>query len=344
MDEWAEYSDTEDGTWTLVWSWGVDIYTVWAYILTYDYTDTSWNSATQVTRTVIIEDTTPAPASQNSWWGGWYSKRKTDGNLSSSNDVITGQEEFDEWELENIVEDNVEDAPTLDIDVSEENLGEKLKEVDGDMKRYSLHSEYNSCSIIDNLLDENYTNNFETELVDISKSEQKVLIERLEKAWVASWTIEWKFEWDRDISRVEFLKFVLRSHCIEYRNEDASNLEFRDLNNTTWQAKVIKKSLDLWIANGDLDLDWNKIFRADDVISSIEATKILLRMALVQQWTEPITQYKDLEVEWHKNYVQQGEYLWVFNAEEDNYRFSPDDWINRNNTVEFLYKVIRLYR
>jgi hypothetical protein len=41
------------------------------------------------------------------------------------------------------------------------------------------------------------------------------------------------------------------------------------------------------------------------VISSIEATKILLRMALIQKNDEPDSEYTDLKEEWYKAYVKQ---------------------------------------
>ena len=88
----------------------------------------------------------------------------------------------------------------------------------------------------------------------------------------------------------------------------------------------------------------NPFFFANDVISSIEATKILMRMALIQKWEEPNTKYTDLEIDWHKKYVEQWEYLWVFNAQEDNYIFNPNEGIDRNKTVDFLFKIIKLYR
>ena len=239
-------------------------------------------------------------------------------------------------EIKEKIEEKIEEKLKKEI--------EKTKKINWEERKYILKNEYKSCKTIDNLLDINYLEWFETWLKDIWNSKYRNLIKRLEKSWIINWTKENNFEWNRLISRVEFLKIVLRSHCIEYRNEDPSNLQFTDLDNKTWQAKVVKKSVDLWIANWDLSETWEKIFRADDIISSIEATKILLRMALVQKGEEPDTKYKDLEIDWHKKYVNQWEYLWVFSAEDDNYKFNPNDWIDRNKTVDFLYKVINLYR
>ena len=67
-DLWANFSDTEDWTWSLVWTWIVDITTVWTYNITYDHTDISWNPAEQVTRTVNIVDTTDPIITLNWSW------------------------------------------------------------------------------------------------------------------------------------------------------------------------------------------------------------------------------------------------------------------------------------
>lgn len=64
LEEWVEWNDNVDwswsftNTWSFVASWSVDINTVWSYNLTYDYTDSAWNIAEQVTKTVEVVDTT----------------------------------------------------------------------------------------------------------------------------------------------------------------------------------------------------------------------------------------------------------------------------------------------
>jgi hypothetical protein len=52
-------TDDIDGTGNIVTSGTVDTAIPWTYVLTYDYTDAGWNAATQVTRTITVEDTTP---------------------------------------------------------------------------------------------------------------------------------------------------------------------------------------------------------------------------------------------------------------------------------------------
>ena len=57
-DEWAEYSDSVDGTSSLVWEWSVDTSTLWEYEITYNFTDEAWNISEEVVRTVTVVDTT----------------------------------------------------------------------------------------------------------------------------------------------------------------------------------------------------------------------------------------------------------------------------------------------
>jgi len=58
-DAGAEYDDVEDGTWSIVWVWTVDTSTVWVYTINYDFTDSSWNNAERVTRTINITSGSP---------------------------------------------------------------------------------------------------------------------------------------------------------------------------------------------------------------------------------------------------------------------------------------------
>ncbi len=54
-----------------------------------------------------------------------------------------------------------------------------------------------------------------------------------------------------DLTRAEFLKIMLRSHCYSYADQDTSGLEFVDVDNNSWQAHVIAKALELDIVIED---------------------------------------------------------------------------------------------
>jgi hypothetical protein len=49
----------------------------------------------------------------------------------------------------------------------------------------------------------------------------------------------------QEITRTEFLKIALISHCYEYQNENPESLEYIDVDKTSWQAKVIMKAQNL---------------------------------------------------------------------------------------------------
>jgi len=46
----------------------------------------------------------------------------------------------------------------------------------------------------------------------------------------------------REMSRTEFLKVVLISHCYYYRDMDTTSLLYGDIDKASWQAKVVSKA------------------------------------------------------------------------------------------------------
>jgi hypothetical protein len=51
------------------------------------------------------------------------------------------------------------------------------------------------------------------------------------------------------MTRTEFLKVALISHCYEYKSEKPSDLIYTDVDTNSWQAKVIKKAQGLGVIN-----------------------------------------------------------------------------------------------
>jgi len=47
------------------------------------------------------------------------------------------------------------------------------------------------------------------------------------------------------MTRAEFLKIVLLSHCYQYENSNPYDLDYTDLEYDTWQAHVAKRSTEL---------------------------------------------------------------------------------------------------
>lgn len=53
----------------------------------------------------------------------------------------------------------------------------------------------------------------------------------------------------QNVSRIEFLKILLRLNCYDYSSEDTSTISdiYSDISPDLWEAKVVKKSHELGI-------------------------------------------------------------------------------------------------
>lgn len=80
------------------------------------------------------------------------------------------------------------------------------------------------------------------------------------------------------------------------------------------------------------------------MITKAEATKILMRMSMVQSNTTDTLNYRDVTIDWHKKYVQIGETLGVFNSIQDAQTFKPDQGVTREDMVDMIHRVVDLYR
>ena len=98
---------------------------------------------------------------------------------------------------------------------------------------------------------------------------------------------------------------VLISHCYTYKDEDTTIRIYKDITENTWEARVANMAQKLGIINGYAD----GTFKPEQIITKAEATKILMRMAMVQANTLENMSYADVSVDWHKKYVQIGETL-----------------------------------
>ena len=179
---------------------------------------------------------------------------------------------------------------------------------------------------------------------DEDNSEYRDLIIKFADIGIVDGFEDGSFKPSQEMTRTEFLKVALISHCYEYKDEDPSSLEYRDVDQSSWQAKVIKKAQELGMINGDLDETGNKIFRPDDIISKAEAIKILMRISKIQAQQVEQTTYSDITVAWHTSYIENGEALGLFDAEDDEYSFSPDSGVKREEMVDLIYRLVQLYR
>ena len=76
--------------------------------------------------------------------------------------------------------------------------------------------------------------------VDVSQFEQDIL--KFAEIGIVDGYDGGEFKPFAQMTRTEFLKVALISHCYEYRDEDPSNIVYTDVDKTSWQAKVITKA------------------------------------------------------------------------------------------------------
>ena len=196
-------------------------------------------------------------------------------------------------------EEASEDTPNIS-----ENDGYMQREVNGKLVGYTLENTYEGCPIIDALNDADYEYR-ENFFPDTNTSRFPNMVDTFGTLKIAHGNINGLFEPKREITRAEFTKMVLISHCYTYNEEDTQIRRYTDVEANTWEARVVSKAEKLGIINGYSD----KSFKPNQVITKAEATKILMRMAMVQANTLENMSYTDVLVDWHKKYVQIGETL-----------------------------------
>jgi len=324
------------------------------------------------------------------------------------------------------------------VQIADNVLSQKLWEIEKEQlkepflnlekgKDYVLENDFDFCSTIQSLHDSNLEYKTEWIYTDITwiTAEQEIL--KFTKLDIVDGYIDGTFAPNAEITRAEFLKVALISHCYEYQNEDASFLEYVDVDKNSWQAKVISKAQSLWMVNGDtvkneINIGWYiwdwssvddikklqnilsqsglynwivdgeyspelyetiyefqrenqlvnskdnqwagfwgiktqqvfqsqynvweeiSVFRPNDIISKAEAVKILMQLSQIQAMNKQTTWYKDINISWHKWYVENGEALGLFSSEIDNWVFNPNSWVQRKDMVSLIYELIQLYK
>lgn len=205
-----------------------------------------------------------------------------------------------------------------------------------------LKNSFNSCNNVDNLLDKNYTSNFNTNLKDIENNKYSTLIKRLNKAWIVNWDANKNFNWDSWITRAELLAILLKSHCYDFSNSWDTELPFIDVNKDNWQYKVIAKAYSMWIVKWDINSNWDKIFRENDPVSRAEAIAMIMWMWVKNEPWKDKSWFTDLEADWQENILSHAIELNIL--ENSNNKFNPQVSMTRNDFVNYMFSTIDLYR
>jgi len=127
------------------------------------------------------------------------------------------------------------------------------EEVSEEWIQYTLANTFDTCPIIRDIQDEWYAYETSGVFSDESISNYTDEILKFSKIGIVDGYDDGSFQPFKDITRTEFLKIVLISHCYEYKNIQEYDLvsQYKDVELSSWQAKVIQKWSELSIINGD---------------------------------------------------------------------------------------------
>jgi len=184
-----------------------------------------------------------------------YESNSESSDIQSSRDSSeqegTEDEDISEIISNEISNDEQGEAPIVSDTIIEENTVNKTKtnlqweEVD-----YTLSRDYASCKVIDSIINTQSVT-LEEIFTDIENSEYPQIVANFKWAGIINGYDDGRFDPSANISRTEFLKIVLKTHCLDYSQADTVNLDFVDTDTSSWQARVIARSRELEIINGD---------------------------------------------------------------------------------------------
>jgi len=305
-------------------------------VVNYSITDGGVYDEDGIANGIIVDPSGPAVERRGWWWSVEYDR--CDGNDTSGSiyDGICWDENSEDIQDDKVIpEEENNNLEEEQVNIDKEQVSDET------FIDFTIENSFETCSIIDDIQNplydyrwENYSDTALTKFESqIDKFTQIGIVDGYDDGW---------FKPFREMSRAEFLKVALISHCYTYRELEWFT-PYEDVISNTWQARVIQKAESLWMINGDTTDSWVPVFRPDDIISKAEAIKILMRLSFIQAEETSLTNYSDITVEWHKKYIENGEALGLFNAESGEYIFKPDSWVQRQDMVDLISRLIQLY-
>lgn len=208
------------------------------------------------------------------------------------------------------------------------------KEING--KKYTIMNWSNV--LISRILKD--TSDYKTNFTDISNSESKEDIIKLEMSNVVKGTTPTTYEPNRAITRAEFLAVVMGAYGYDLTTE-AKALPFSDIN-TDWQKRVVSVALENKIIAGDVDAKGNKVFRPNSQISKIEALAIISKLSGIEVEGNINHTFVDSAADWQNAILAKAEYLELVKVPADK-KFNPNAGISRWDMATLMVKYAKLY-
>ena len=173
---------------------------------------------------------------------------------------------------------------------------------------------------------------------DLQNTFAKPYIEKLVAAGIVNWYDDNTFKPDVTASRIEYLKIILKAANKDYSKVDTSKLTFKDVDKSTWMAKVLVKAIELKLINTQ-----NENFNPDSEISRAEAMKMLILTLWAKLDINAVSSFDDVSW-WAVKYVEKAKQLWIINWQEIDWKilFRPLDPIKRAEVAKIIIKTMEL--
>jgi len=299
-------------------------------VINYSITDGGFLDEDGIENGIIIDPSWPSIVAWGSSWRVNYDK--CDG-IDTSGSIFDGSC----WDTF-FIEDEEEFDIVIETKDDSKNIVEPSKWDD-----YVVPNDFAYCSIIQDINNDFYEYDLWTfSDLDQTKFSQEIL--KFADIWIVDGYKDWTFGPSNLMTRSEFLKVALISHCYDYSTQNTIDLDYLDVDKNSWQAKVISKATELWMVDWDIDTNGWKVFRPNDIISKAEAVKILLKLSLIQSHNPWFLGYRDIQVGWHESYIINWEALWLFDAEKDKWYFYPENWVKREYMIDLINRLVHLYK
>lgn len=224
----------------------------------------------------------------------------TNDGLCEGEDSIESNEQGPVVPKEVVIEDIQIVSDTGNAQDDTRNLADKFLPSSDDAPARRISDTFQRCSITRDIQNPLYDYRKQGVFVDENDSDSKDTILKFAEIGIINGFEDSTFRPLQEMTRTEFLKLALISHCYEYNREDTSDLRYTDIDPQSWQARVIKKAENLGMINGDITEEGIPIFRPDDIITKAEAIKILMNISQIRAEEQQSLLYTDIVVDWHK--------------------------------------------
>lgn len=230
-----------------------------------------------------------------------------------------------------------------------------------DNSYYRLDRSFETCDVIADIKNPNYV--FPTQWVfsDIWGLSWQQDILKFAHIDIVDGYSDGSFGPNQAMTRAEFLKTILISHCYMYADQDTSDLSYVDLAKDSWQAKIVKKSQWLWLVQWDvLEYDMNllnkSIWKYSDATVILHLKRTLHALGLYSgvvsgKWTQDLITsiYNFQKSKWIvTNQNDSNAWVWSQDTRQIFFEtypnksidiFRADDVISRSEAIKILMKV-----